>query len=59
VPLETSIQAKYTRNRDRLLEHANLALKVLRFQMRLAKSNSSASPGFLQSRLVKGLLPNQ
>jgi hypothetical protein len=35
--LETLIQAKYTRNRQRLLEDANLALEVLRFQMRLAK----------------------
>jgi hypothetical protein len=35
--LETLIQAKYTRNRQRLLEQANLALEVLRFQMRLAK----------------------
>ena len=31
------IQAKYTRNRQRLLEQANLTLEVLRFQMRLAK----------------------
>src|SRR5947209_2406657 len=35
--LETLIQAKYTRNRQRLLEDANLSLEVLRFQMRLAK----------------------
>jgi len=35
--LETLIAAKYTRNRQRLLEDANLALEVLRFQMRLAK----------------------
>ena len=35
--LETLIQAKYTRNRERLLEQANLALEVLRFRMRLAK----------------------
>jgi hypothetical protein len=35
--LETLIQAKYTRNRQRLLEDANLALEILRFQMRLAK----------------------
>jgi hypothetical protein len=35
--LETLIAAKYTKNRQRLLEHANLALEVLRFQMRLAK----------------------
>jgi hypothetical protein len=35
--LETLIQAKYSRNRQRLLEQANLALEVLRFQMRLAK----------------------
>src|SRR5208282_4813421 len=35
--LETLIQAKYTRNRQRLLEQANLALEVLRFQIRLAK----------------------
>ena len=35
--LETLIQAKYTRHRQHLLEQANLALEVLRFQMRLAK----------------------
>jgi 23S rRNA-intervening sequence protein len=35
--LETLIQAKYTKNRQRLLEQANLTLEVLRFQMRLAK----------------------
>ena len=35
--LETLIRAKYTKNRQRLLEEANLALEVLRFQMRLAK----------------------
>lgn len=35
--LETLIAAKYTRNRQRLLEDANLSLEILRFQMRLAK----------------------
>ena len=35
--LETLIQAKYTKNRQRLLEQANLTLEILRFQMRLAK----------------------
>jgi hypothetical protein len=35
--LETLIQAKYTRNRQRFLEDANLSLEILRFQMRLAK----------------------
>ena len=35
--LETLIRAKYTKNRQRLLEDANLALEILRFQMRLAK----------------------
>jgi len=35
--LETLIQAKYTKQRQRLLEDANLSLEVLRFQMRLAK----------------------
>ncbi len=35
--LETLIAAKYTKNRQRLLEEANLLLEVLRFQMRLAK----------------------
>ena len=34
---KTLIQAKYTKNRQRLLEQANLTLEVLRFQMRLAK----------------------
>src|SRR5271157_3504293 len=35
--LETLIAAKYTKNRQQLLEEANLSLEVLRFQMRLAK----------------------
>jgi hypothetical protein len=35
--LETLIQAKYTRQRQPLLEQANLSLEILRFQMRLAK----------------------
>jgi len=35
--LETLIQAKYTRQRQGLLEKANLLLEILRFQMRLAK----------------------
>jgi len=35
--LETLIAAKYTKNRQRLLEEANLTLEILRFQMRLAK----------------------
>jgi hypothetical protein len=35
--LETLIQAKYTKQRQPLLERANLMLEILRFQMRLAK----------------------
>jgi len=35
--LETLIQARYTRNRQGLLQQANLSLEILRFQMRLAK----------------------
>ena len=35
--LETLIQARYTRQRQPLLEQANLTLEVLRFHMRLAK----------------------
>ena len=35
--LETLIAAKCTKNRQRLLEEANLTLEVLRFQMRLVK----------------------
>jgi hypothetical protein len=35
--LETLIRAKYTKERQRLLEEANLTLEILRFQMRLAK----------------------
>jgi hypothetical protein len=35
--LETLIKAKYTRQRQSLLEQANLLLEILRFQMRLAK----------------------
>src|SRR5277367_6252342 len=35
--LEILIRAKYSRNRQELLEQANLVLEILRFQMRLAK----------------------
>ena len=35
--LETLIRSKYTKQRQRLLEEANLSLDVLRCQMRLAK----------------------
>ncbi len=35
--LETLLRAKYSRNRQELLEQANLMLEILRFQMRLAK----------------------
>src|SRR5215831_1403535 len=35
--LETLLRAKYTRQRQPLLEQANLTLEILRFQMRLAK----------------------
>src|SRR5215469_16288867 len=35
--LETLIQAKYNKARQRLLEQANLTLELLRFQMRLAR----------------------
>jgi hypothetical protein len=35
--LETLIRAKYTRQRQALLEEANLRLEILRFQMRLAR----------------------
>jgi hypothetical protein len=34
---ETLIRAKYTRQRQPLLEQANLILKFFRFQLRLAK----------------------
>ena len=35
--LETLIRARYTRNRQTLLEQANLVLEILRFQVPLAK----------------------
>ena len=35
--LEILIQAKYARQRQSLLEQANLTLEILRFQIRLAK----------------------
>ncbi len=35
--LELLIRAKYTKQRQELLEQANLVLEILRFQMRLAK----------------------
>ena len=34
--LETLLQAKYTRERQTLLQQANMSLEILRFQMRLA-----------------------
>ncbi len=35
--LETLVKARYTRQRQPLLQQANLTLEVLRFQVRLAK----------------------
>ena len=35
--LETLIEAKFSRQRQELLQNANLKLEILRFQMRLAK----------------------
>ena len=35
--LETLIRAKYSRERESLLDDANLKLEILRFQIRLAK----------------------
>jgi hypothetical protein len=35
--LETLIRAKYSKQRQELLEKVNLLLEILRFQMRLAK----------------------
>jgi 23S rRNA-intervening sequence protein len=35
--LEILIRAKYSKDRQDLLNHANLVLEILRFQMRLAK----------------------
>jgi hypothetical protein len=35
--LENLVQARYTRQRQALLERANLQLEILRFQVRLAK----------------------
>src|SRR6195952_2777140 len=37
--LEILIRAKYTKQRQELLEQANLVLEILRFQMRLAKDS--------------------
>src|SRR6516164_52131 len=38
--LETLIRAKYTKQRQDLLEQANLTLEILRFQMRLVQQSS-------------------
>jgi hypothetical protein len=38
--LEILVRAKYTKQRQELLEQANLVLESLRFQMRLAKDSS-------------------
>ena len=42
--LETLIRAKYSRQRQPLLEDANLKLEILRFQMRLAKDLQCLKP---------------
>ena len=42
--LETLIEAKYTRERQALLERANLRLEILRFQVRLAKDLQCLKP---------------
>ena len=42
--LETLIRAKYTRQRQPLLEDANLKLEILRFQVRLAKDLQCLKP---------------
>jgi len=49
--LESLIAAKYTKNRQRLLEGANLNLEILRFQMRLAKSFQRMKAG----RIIEGI----
>jgi hypothetical protein len=49
--LESLIAAKYTKNRQRLLEEANLALEVLRFPMGLAKSLQCMKAG----RIIEGI----
>jgi hypothetical protein len=38
--LETLLRAKYTRQRQPMLEQANLVLEILRFQMRLAPAEN-------------------
>ncbi len=50
-PPETLITTKYTKNRQRLLEEANLALEVLRFPMGLAKSLQGMKAG----RIIEGI----
>ena len=42
--LETLIRARYRRQRQPLLEQANLTLEVLRFQMRLARRAEGRTP---------------
>lgn len=42
--LETLLKAKYTRERRTLLEQANLALEILRYQIRLAKDLQCLRP---------------
>ncbi len=50
--LETLIAAKYTKQRQRLLEEAKLALEILRFQMRLAKDMRGGSSCRFTTRLA-------
>ena len=56
--LETLIQAKYTKQRQPLLEKANLMLEILRFQMRLAKDLQCLkveSYGFARTTLIHSI----
>ena len=53
--LEILIRAKYTKQRQELLEQANLVLEILRFQMRLAKDSKCLdvqSYGFARTTLI-------
>lgn len=47
---EILIRAKYTKQRQELLEQANLVLEILRFQMRLANGLAVPQGGELRFR---------
>jgi hypothetical protein len=49
--LETLIRAKYTRQRQPVLEQANLTLEILRFQMRQTDEHNKTLLSYFEKKL--------